>query len=154
MSTGQVEFQSRAIASESRRSSTRRRWRSAGAIASGFFAVVVLSLGTDEILHLLGVYPPWREGLHDPALNALALAYRLIFTLAAMYLTASLSPRAPMRHALVGGAIGTVVGAASAFATVPMHLGPAWYPIAIAVTPLPLAWLGGKLYTTRHPGAR
>jgi hypothetical protein len=26
-----------------------------------------------------------------------------------------------------------------------MHLGPAWYPIAIALTVLPCAWLGGVL---------
>jgi hypothetical protein len=28
-------------------------------------------------------------------------------------------------------------------------LGPAWYPIALAVTALPLAWLGGALYLAR-----
>jgi hypothetical protein len=39
--------------------------------------------------------------------------------------------------------------AAGAFATVPMNLGPAWYPIALAVTALPLAWLGGALYLAR-----
>jgi hypothetical protein len=26
-----------------------------------------------------------------------------------------------------------------------MHLGPAWYPIAIAATALPCAWIGGKM---------
>lgn len=29
--------------------------------------------------------------------------------------------------------------------TLPLHLGPAWYPILIALTALPCAWLGGRL---------
>jgi hypothetical protein len=37
-----------------------RGWlRSAGAVLAGFFAVVVLSLVTDQVLHALQVYPPW-----------------------------------------------------------------------------------------------
>ncbi|MDB4916016.1 MAG: hypothetical protein JWM95_3660 [Gemmatimonadetes bacterium] len=119
--------------------------RSVAAVAAGFIAVVVLSLGTDEVLHLLGVYQPWGQPMHEPSLNALALAYRSLFTVAGMYLTARLAPRAPMRHALIGGAIGTVIATAGAFATIPMNLGPAWYPVALAATALPLAWLGGLL---------
>ena len=38
---------------------------------------------------------------------------------------------------------GMVVGTAGAIASIPMHLGPSWYPIALAVTGLPLCWLGG-----------
>ena len=36
-------------------------WRSTGAVAAGFAAIVVLSLGTDQVLHVLRVYPPWGE---------------------------------------------------------------------------------------------
>jgi hypothetical protein len=35
--------------------------RSAGAVLLGFVVVVVLSLGTDQVLHVLRVYPPWGE---------------------------------------------------------------------------------------------
>jgi hypothetical protein len=132
---------------------SRRRWRSVGAVAAGFVAVVALSLGTDQVLHILRVYPPWGEPMRAPGLNLLALAYRSVYTVAGMYLTAALAPSAPVRHALVGGAIGTVVGAAGALATIPMDLGPAWYPIALAVEGLPLAWLGGALYRARHTPA-
>jgi hypothetical protein len=32
------------------------------------------------------------------------------------------------------------------------ELGPLWYPVALAVTGLPAAWLGGVLYRSRvHP---
>lgn len=55
-----------------------------------------------------------------------------------------------MRHAVVLGLIGLIVGTAGAVATIPMDLGPAWYPIALAVTALPCGWLGGFLYTRRQ----
>ena len=122
------------------------RGRSARAIAAGFAVVVVLSLGTDQVLHLLNVYPRWGEPMRAPHLNLLALAYRSLYTVFGMYLTARLAPCAPMRHAMIGGIIGTVIATAGAVATVPMDLGPAWYPIALAVTALPLSWLGGALY--------
>ena len=36
---------------------SRRLWRSVAAVLLGFVAVFVLSLGTDQILHMLQVYP-------------------------------------------------------------------------------------------------
>jgi hypothetical protein len=154
MTNIQAQREARGISSGINEGAARRRWRSVWAVAAGFLAVVVLSLVTDEILHLLHVYPRWGQPTYEPGLNLLALAYRSVFTVAGMYLTATLAPRAPMRHALIGGAIGTVIAGAGAFATVPMNLGPAWYPIALAVTALPLAWLGGALYLARHAPAR
>jgi len=125
---------------------TRRLGHSAAAVAVGFFAVVVLSIVTDQILHVFRIYPPWGQPMHEPALNFLALSYRVVYTVAGMYLTARLAPHAPMRHALIGGAIGTVVAAAGAVAMIPLNLGPVWYPLALVVTALPLAWLGGALH--------
>jgi len=116
------------------------------ALAFGFFAVVVLSLGTDEVLHLLKVYPLWGQPMYDPGLCLLALSYRIVYTVLGSYIAARYSPYAPMSHALILGVVGTVLGGAGAVATIPMHLGPAWYPIAIAATALPCAWVGGVLY--------
>ena len=149
-----AQHQTRGTSREANDRTMRRRGRSTCAVAAGFIAVVVLSLGTDEILHLLQVYPPWGEPMREPSLNLLALAHRCLFTVAGMYLTATLAPSAPMRHALVGGAIGTVVAAAGVVAAVPLDLGPAWYPISLAVTALPLAWLGGALHRARNARAR
>jgi hypothetical protein len=111
----------------------------------GFAATVVLSLGTDQALHALRVYPPWGQPMREAGLNLLALAYRCAYGVAGSALTARLAPHAPMRHALVGGAIGFVLSLVGAVATIPLDLGPAWYPIALAVTALPCAWLGGAL---------
>lgn len=128
--------------------------RSAAAVLLGFAVVVALSLGTDQVLHILGVYPPWGEPMHEPALNLLALGYRCVWTVLGMYLTARHAPHAPMRHALVAGGIGTFIGIAGAVATIPLDLGPAWYPIAVAVTALPCAWLGAALHRNRLGAAR
>jgi hypothetical protein len=125
-------------------------FRSVAAIVGGFLAVVVLSLGTDQLLHVLKVYPPWGEPMPQPALNALALSYRIVFTIFGGYLAARIAPRNPMQHAMTLGLIGVVMGTLGAVATIPMHLGPAWYPIAIAATALPCAWIGGALYRGRE----
>src|SRR6185436_12441992 len=81
----------------------RRIWRSTGAVLLGFVAVVVLSLGTDQVLHWLKVYPPWNEGMHEPGLNLLALAYRTAYAILGSYITARFAPHSPMYHAMVGG---------------------------------------------------
>jgi len=131
----------------------RRLWRSTGAVLAGFFAVVALSLGTDQVLHMLDVYPPWGQPMRDLDDNLLALSYRCIYAVVGSYIAASLAPRNPMRHALVLGAVGFVVSLAGAIATIPMDLGPAWYPIALVVTALPCAWLAGVLHRARQTNA-
>jgi len=125
----------------------RRPLRSVAAVFIGFVAVFVLSLGTDQVLHVLKVYPPWTQPMYDPGLNLLALSYRIAYTVIGGYITARLAPYAPMRHALALGIIGLAVGGAGAiFAIIKADLGPNWYPIAVALTGLPCAWLGGLVH--------
>ena len=81
----------------------RNLWRSAGAVFLGFLAVVVLSLGTDQVLHMLQVYPPWGEPMREAGLNLLALSYRIVYGIAGGYITARFAPRNPLRHAMIGG---------------------------------------------------
>jgi hypothetical protein len=124
----------------------RRLLRSVAAVFLGFLSVVVLSLGTDQILHVLRVYPPWGQPMWDPSLNLLAFAYRSVYTVLGGYIAARLAPHSPMRHVLVLGIIGTIAGAAGAIVAITKtDLGPAWYPIALAVTAFPFTWLGGVL---------
>jgi hypothetical protein len=109
-------------------------------------SVVVLSLVTDQVLHVLQVYPPWGRPMYEPGLNALALSYRLIYGVLGGYIAARLAPGAPMHHVVVLGAIGLVMATAGAVVALRMaDLGPAWYPIALAVTAFPCTWLGGVL---------
>ena len=125
----------------------RRIGRSVLAVFVGFVVVVVLSLGTDEVLHLLKVYPPWGEPMYQPGLNLLALSYRAVFTIVGGYLTAMVAPHSPMRHVLIGACIGLVIGAAGVVAAASIGgLGPLWYPVAVAVTGPPCNVLGGAIY--------
>ena len=127
-------------------------WRSVVAVFVGFVSVAVLSLGTDQLLHVLKVYPPWGEPMFDAGLNFLALSYRIVFTVVGGYITASLAPYSPMRHVLVGGVLGLIVGTFGGIAAIRMAvaLGPNWYPIAVALTGLPCFWLGGVLYERKR----
>jgi uncharacterized membrane protein len=128
----------------------RNLWRSTGAVLIGFVAVVILSLGTDQILHWLGVYPPWGEPMYDRRLNLLALSYRLVYSVIGSYIAARFAPHSPMAHAVALGVVGLVPSVAGAIIAIPMDLGPAWYPIAIVILAVPCAWLGGVLYRVRH----
>jgi len=124
----------------------RRVGRSILAVLAGFIVVVIITLATDEVLHLAGVYPPWGQPVPDGPL-LLATAYRTIFGILGSYITARLAPYRPMLHALVGGAIGMALATAGAAAT--WNAGPAfgahWYPVALVLTALPTAWAGGRL---------
>ena len=92
------------------RTHPRRLLRSTVAVLLGFVAVVVLSLGTDQVLHALKVYPPWGQPMYDSGLLVLALAYRCVYNVVGGYIAARLAPRNPMRHALILGGIGFVLG--------------------------------------------
>ena len=120
--------------------------RSILAVFSAFVVVFVLSLGTDQVLHVLNVYPPWGQPMWDNGLNALALSYRVVFGVVGGWIAARLAPRNPVKHAIIVGAIGTVLSALGAVGGIMMKMGPAWYPILLAVSSLPTAWWGGTLY--------
>ena len=111
-------------------------------------ARIVLTLGTDELLHIAGVFPPWGQSMvgFDGTL-LLATAYRVVYGVAGSYLIARLAPSQRMLHALVGGVFGVIVSAVGAVATWNSGpaFGPHWYPLALIVTALPSAWVGGKL---------
>ena len=124
----------------------RRLGRSVAAVLVGFVVVVVLSLGTDQVFHVLQIYPPWDQPMRDPGLNLLALSYRCVYGVVGSYLMARLAPYAPMAHVWVGAAIGFVLSVVGAVAAIRMDLGPAWYPILLAVSAWPTAWIGGRMF--------
>jgi hypothetical protein len=130
---------------------SRRIGRSTLAVLTGFVSVAVFSLATDQVLHVLKVYPPWGQPMWDPGLNLLALTYRTLFAILGGYLTASLAPHAVMRHVVVLAVLGLVMGTLGAIVAISVaDLGPIWYPIALAVTAFPSTWLGGVVYKARH----
>ena len=129
------------------------RWqpgRSVLAIGASLITVVVLSLGTDVVLHATGVYPPWGQAMSD-GLFGLATAYRLVYGILGGWMTARLAPSRPMAHSLVGAAIGTVLATVGAVLTWNKgpEFGPHWYPLALVVTAIPCGWLGAVIATRR-----
>jgi hypothetical protein len=128
--------------------SPRRTLRSIGAVLAGMVVGIAITLGTDQLLHMAGVFPPWGQSMvgYDGAL-LLATAYRVVYGIVGSYIIARLAPNRPMLHALIGGVIGVIASTVGAVATWNggPAFGPHWYPIALIVTALPCAWVGGKL---------
>ena len=119
--------------------------RSIIAVTVGALAGLILTLGTDIVLHAARVFPPWGERVSDGPL-LLATAYRTLFGVLGSYIAARLAPDRRMFHAMVLGLIGfavSVLGAALTWKKGPAF-GPHWYPLALVVLALPQAWLGGK----------
>jgi len=118
--------------------------RSIWAIVAGFLVVVLLSLGTDAALHAAGIYPALGKPMSDRLFVA-ATIYRTVFGILGSYITARLAPHSPMKHTMIGAAIGFVLATAGAAATWNKDLGPHWYPVALILTAFPTAWIGAKL---------
>ena len=115
------------------------------AVVAGVLFTVVVTTGVDVVLHQLRVFPPVGTPLTD-ATALIASSYRVVITVLAGWLTARLAPADPMRHALILGVIGTLLGAAGAAATWNQDMGPRWYAVSLAVLAIPECWLGGWLH--------
>jgi hypothetical protein len=120
--------------------------RSVGAVLVGMLTGIILSLGTDELLHLAHVFPPWDQRASD-ALLLLATIYRTIYGVAGSFIAARLAPHRPMLHAMILGVLGlaaSTVGAAVTWNKGPVF-GPHWYPVTLVVLAIPTAWAGGQI---------
>lgn len=130
--------------------------RSIGAVFAGMIIVVLLSLGTDVLLRAIGLFPPGSQRMSDSQF-VVATIYRVVYTIIGAYITAALAPARPMQHALFYGFIGfglSVVGFLGYLSHPEMRaLGPSWYPVALIVTALPCAWLGGYLRMRSNSGS-
>src|SRR5258708_12119449 len=83
---------------------SRRIGRSIGALLIGIFAGAILSFGTDELLHIAGIFPALGQPMND-ALLLLAMAYRTVYSVVGSYIVARLAPDRPMQHALASGVV-------------------------------------------------
>jgi hypothetical protein len=120
-------------------------WKSTWAVLAGVLFIVIVTTLVDIALHAAEVYPPTNQPLDDK-LALLATSYRIVISVAGAWLTARLAPGNPMKHALILGIVGTLLGLAGLVATWNLGLGPRWYPIALAVLAVPQCWAGGRLY--------
>ncbi len=124
--------------------------RRVGAVLAGLLFVIIITTATDALMHATGIFPPLGQPMAD-SLFVLALAYRIIYSIIGGYITARLAPDQPVKHALILGVIGFVLGLAGTVATWNRgpEFGPKWYPLLIMLTAIPSVWLGGKLVRSK-----
>src|SRR6266705_2371873 len=83
--------------------------KSARAVIAGILFIIIVTTLVDILLHATGVYPSMDQPIGD-RLAMLATAYRLVISIAGASLTAWLAPDRPMRHAMILGCVGVVLG--------------------------------------------
>jgi len=127
--------------------------KSIWAVVAGLLAIIIVTTVVDIVLHVVQVFPPVNQPIND-AQSLLATVYRVVISVAGAYLTANLAPDRPMRHAMILGCIGVILGLVGAVATWNLGLGPRWYPIALVVLAIPQCWAGARIWQMKHGSER
>lgn len=120
-------------------------FKSVWAVVAGIAIGVILSIATDILLESTGamIRQPFDD---NPSwLIAIVVIYRTVYTIIGSYITAKLAPNHPMKHVMIVGMIGVILGTVGAI--VMWDVPPHWYPITLVILTLPAAWLGGKMAT-------
>ncbi len=115
------------------------------AVVVGVVVIIVVTTLVDIVLHVTGVFPPMNQPINS-RLALLATSYRIVIGVGGAWLTARLAPDKPMKHAMILGYVGVVLGLVGLVATWNLGLGPRWYPIALVVLAIPQCWLGGRIF--------
>lgn len=116
------------------------------AVLAGLVATIVLSVGVDVLLISTGLLPAKSADYTDTQW-AVITGYRVVIAIFGCWLAARLAPAKPMKLALITGGIGmciAIAGAIFAWNKGP-EFGPHWYALALVITALPCAWIGGKI---------
>lgn len=102
--------------------------RSGGAVLAGLVFVIIITTATDVLMHTTGAFPPFGQAMAG-SLFLLALAYRTMYGVAGGYIAARFALQNPIKHAVVLGLIGFVLGTAGTLATWGRgpEFGPKWY---------------------------
>ena len=119
--------------------------RSVWAVVAGILFIIVVTTLVDVLFHAVGVFPAMNVAIDDKQ-ALIATSYRIVISIAGGWLTARLAPAAPMKHALILGGVGTLLGITGIAVTWNLGLGPRWYPISLAVLAFPQCWAGGKIH--------
>jgi MFS-type transporter involved in bile tolerance (Atg22 family) len=122
--------------------------KSIGAVLAGLVFIGVTHSTIDALLEGAGILPKGHLNV-SAGLICFVIFYRAVFSFFGCYLTAKLAPRNAMRHALILGFIGLLLSTIGAIVTADMNIGPAWYAWSLAAISVPIAWLAGKIYTSK-----
>jgi hypothetical protein len=118
--------------------------RSVVAVAAGFFASTVMSLGADLAFRRISPASFDAEGqaTGDGTLLAI-MGYEVLFAAVAGYVTARLAIRKPIAHALIMAAV-VLVGRVPT-AILSWNAVPVWFHLGVLLLIVPAALLGAKL---------
>ena len=119
--------------------------KSSWAVGVGVLVIVAVTTLVDIVLHTAGVFPPMNQPIGD-ALAVVATSYRIPISIYGAWLTARLAPDKPMKHAMILGFVGVVLGVVGVATTWNLGLGPRWYPILLTLLAIPQCWAGGRIY--------
>src|SRR6185503_4624997 len=120
------------------------------AVAAGVLFIIIVTTLVDVGFHILGVFPPTDQPINDRQ-ALFATLYRIIISIAGAWLTAWIAPSKPMKHAMILGLVGVVLGSIGAALTWKLELGPKWYPIILVVLSIPQCWAGAKVHERYTP---
>jgi hypothetical protein len=118
--------------------------RSVVAVAAGFFASTVMSLGADLAFRRISPASFDAEGQATGGGTLLAImGYEVLFAAVAGYVTARLAIRKPIAHALIMAAV-VLVGRVPT-AILSWNAVPVWFHLGVLLLIVPAALLGAKL---------
>jgi hypothetical protein len=117
---------------------------SIGAVIAGSLAIGIVSFIADFIISKItpDIFSIAGRSQH-PALLALMAAYSVAFAAVGGYVTASLAPRAPMKHVIALAVLELMGGAGAAYQAGDML--PRWFSAVVVILPVPAILLAGAL---------
>jgi len=117
-----------------------------GAAFAGLATIVLPTVLTDVLMHTSGIFSPPGQPMSN-GLWLISTLYRFVYGVLGCWVAARLAPDHPLAHAMSLGVLGTALGVAGTIATWGRGpgFGPQWYPIAVAVIPIPCAWLAAAI---------
>ena len=121
--------------------------KSVGAVLAGFVAITALSLGTDVLLSVAGVFPDLAAEAFPTWVLLVSIGYFGIYSALGGVIVARLAPRNPMAHVWALAVLGLTSGIASSFAS--WEVMPHWYCIALVILS-PLCVLAGGRHAARR----
>ncbi len=118
--------------------------RSVAAVIAGSVTIGVTALGADTILRKVAP-AVFASGGQDgsPWVLFLILIYSVVFSGLGGFVSALLSGRSPMKHAIALGILQTIGSIAAVYQAGDAL--PRWYAAAVLIFPLPVISLGGFL---------
>jgi hypothetical protein len=121
-------------------------FKSVGVILLAFVINALLSVVTDFLLESIGILPDPNQGLFETWAILLVLFYRGVYTVFAGFIVAKLAPGKPLMHAVILGAIGTLITLLAVSNPSFSDKAPMWFGYTLAAIIIPCAWLGVKIH--------